>query len=61
MIQVYVPTSSHSDDEVDSFYNKIQTLVDDTPKKDILVIVGDWNAKVGVDAQSDWKDLWPLL
>ncbi len=57
IIQVYVPTSSHSDDEVDSFYNKIQTLVDETPKKDILIITGDWNAKVGVDAQSDWKDV----
>ena len=54
IIQVYAPTSDH--DELDEFYDQLQTLIDQTPKKDILVIQGDWNAKVGEDAQADWRE-----
>ena len=43
--------------EVDEFYRKLQSLVDQTPKQDILVVQGDWNAKVGEDAQEDWGDV----
>ena len=49
IIHVYAPTSSHDDSEVDEFYRELQTLVDQTPKQDILVVQGDWNAKVGED------------
>ena len=50
MIQVYAPTSSYDDSEVDVFYRELQSLVDQTPKQDILVVQGDWNAKDGEDA-----------
>ena len=51
--QVYVPTSSYDESEVDEFYRELQSLVDQTLKQDILVVQGDWNAKVGEDAQED--------
>ena len=57
IIQVYAPTSSYDDSEVDEFYREIQSLVDQTPKQDILVVQGDWNAKVGEDAQDDWGEV----
>ena len=54
IIQVYAPTSSYDDSEVNEFCRKLQSLVDQTPNKNILVVQGDWNAKVGEDAQEDW-------
>ena len=51
IIQVYVPTSCHDDSEVDLFYQQLQETIDQTPKKDILVVQRDLNAKVGKDAQ----------
>ena len=51
IIQVYVPTSGYDDSEVDEFYRELQSLVDQTPKQDILVVRGDWNAKAGEHAQ----------
>ena len=57
IIQVYAPTSGHVDSEVDHFYQQLQETIDKTPKKDILVVQGDWNAKVGKDAQADWGEV----
>ena len=45
VIQVYAPTSNAEDAE--QFYEDLQDLLEQTPKKDVLFIVGDWNAKVG--------------
>ena len=45
--QVYVPTSNAEETEVQQFYEDLQDLLDLTPKKDVLFIIGDWNAKVG--------------
>ena len=45
-IQVYVPTSNTEEAEVDPFYEDLQDLLELTPKKDVLFIIGDWNAKV---------------
>ena len=45
VIQVYGPTSSVR--EAEQFYEDLQVLLDLTPKKDILFIIGEWNAKVG--------------
>ena len=53
IVQVYAPKSGHDDNEVDNFYRQLQEIIDQTPKKDILVVQGDWNAKVGRDAQAD--------
>ena len=45
--QVYVPTSNAEEAEVERFYEDLQDLLELTPKKDVLFIIGDWNAKVG--------------
>ena len=47
VIQVYAPTSNAEEAEVEQFYEDIQDLLEPTPKKDVLFIIGDWNAKVG--------------
>ena len=47
VIQVYAPTSNTEETEVEQFYEDLQDLLELTPKKDVLFIIGDWNAKVG--------------
>ena len=47
VIQFYVPTSNTEEAEVEQFYEDLQDLLELTPKKDVLFITGDWNAKVG--------------
>ena len=47
VIQVYAPTSNAEETEVEWFYEDLQDLLELTPKKDVLFIIGDWNAKVG--------------
>ena len=61
IIQVYAPTSNYDNSEVDEFYRELQSLVDQTPKQDILVVQGHWNAKVGEDAQEDWGEVCGLF
>ena len=46
-IQVYAPTSNAEEAEVEQFYENLQDLPELTPKKDVLFIIVDWNAKVG--------------
>ena len=46
-IQVYAPISKAEEAEVEQFYEDLQDLLELTPKKDGLFIIGDWNAKVG--------------
>ena len=47
VIQVYAPTSNAEEAEVEWCYEDLQELPELTPKKDVLFIIGDWNAKVG--------------
>ena len=47
VIQVYAPTSNAEEAEVERFYEDLQDLLELTPKKDVLFIIGEWNAKVG--------------
>ena len=47
VIQVYAPTSNAEEDEVERFYEDLQDLLELTPQKDVLFIIGNWNAKVG--------------
>ena len=47
VIQAYAPTSNTEEAEVEQFYEDLQDLLELTPKKDVLFIIGDWNAKVG--------------
>ena len=49
VIQVYAPISNAEKDEVEQFYEDLQDL-EQTPKKDVLFMIGDWNAKVGSQA-----------
>ena len=47
VFQVYALTSNAEEAEVEWFYEDLQDLLELTPKKDVLFIIGDWNAKVG--------------
>ena len=47
VIQVYTPTSNAEEAEVEWFYEDLQDLLELTSKKDVLLIIRDWNAKVG--------------
>ena len=46
LCQVYAPTSNIEEAEVEQFYEDLQDLLERTPKKDVLFIIGDWNAEV---------------
>ena len=46
VIQVYAPISNAEEAEVEQFYEDLQDFLELTPKKDVLFIIGDWNAKV---------------
>ena len=46
VIQVYAQTSNAKEAEVEWFYEDLQDILELTPKKDVLFIIGDWNAKV---------------
>ena len=46
VIQVYAPTSNAEKAEVEWIYDDLQDLLELTPPKDVLIIIGDWNAKV---------------
>ena len=54
VIQVYPPTTDAEEAEVEQFYEDLQDLLELTPKKDVLFIRGDWNAKAG--SQDTWSN-----
>ena len=60
VIQAYSPTSNVKEAEVEGFYEDLQDLSELTPKKDVLFIIGDWNAKVG-KSRNTWshRQIWP--
>ena len=45
IIQAYAPAADCDDDDIEDFYNQLQEVIDQTPKKDILAVQGDWNTK----------------
>ena len=47
VIQVYAPSSNAEETEVERFYEDLQDLLELTPQKDVLYIIGEWNANVG--------------
>ena len=57
VIQVYAPTSNAEEAEVEWFYEDLQDLLELTPQKDVLFILGDWNAKVGTPGVTGKFDL----
>ena len=60
VIQVYVPTSNAEEAEVEQFYEDLQDLLKLTPKRDVLFIIGDWNAK-SRKSRHTWsnRQIWP--
>ena len=61
VIQVYAPTSNAEETEVERLYEDLQDLLELTLKKDVLFILGDWNAKVGsqeTPGKANWQ-IWP--
>ena len=70
VIQVYAPTSNAEQAEVEQFYEDLQDLLELTPKKDVLFIIGDWNTKVGSQETPGvtgkfglgiWNEVWQRL
>ena len=47
VIEIYAPTRNAEEAKVEQFYEDLQHLLELTPKKDVLFIIGDWNTKVG--------------
>lgn len=48
IVQIYAPTSETEDDIMDGFYDELSRIVAMIPNREILIIMGDWNAKIGV-------------
>ena len=60
VIQVCVPSSNAEEAEVERFYEDLQDVLELTPPKDVLFIIGDWNAKVGTQATpGSNRQIWP--
>ena len=59
VIQVYALTSNAEEAEVEWFCGNLQDLLELTPKKDVLFIIGDWNAKVGSQETPGVTQIWP--
>ena len=47
IIQIYAPTTDAAEETIEKFYTDLQQLIDDAPKKDNILLLGDWNAKIG--------------
>ena len=56
VIQVCAPTTNAEEAEVEWFCEDLQDLLELTPKKDILFIIGDWNAKVEIQSRDTWSN-----
>ena len=54
-IQVYAPTSDCCNELIEDFYDDLEKLLRTVPRKDILIVQGDWNAKIGNDAFDVWR------
>ena len=51
---MYAPTTDWSDEDTETFYSKLEATIAKIPKKDIKIIQGDWNAKIGTNAHKNW-------
>ena len=49
IIQVYAPDSSYDDDEIENFYDILQQKIDNIPKKSTIILIGDFNTRVGTN------------
>ena len=55
IIQIYAPSTDRHEEEVDEFYEDLKKIMKKVPHKDVLVIQGGWNAKIGEDANESWS------
>lgn len=51
IIQIYMPTTTHEEEEIDSMYERLEEVLDETKGTDYVIIMGDWNAVVGEGAE----------
>ena len=56
VIHAYAPTAASSDEDIEAFYSILEDALAKVHKKDIIIITGDWNAKIGSD-NTDWKSV----
>src|SRR6218665_2199492 len=54
VIQVYAPTAASTEEDLEDFYNNLTETVEEVPKQEILIVMGDWNAKIGTE-NSGWE------
>lgn len=54
IVEVYAPTADYSDEVVEEFSEQLEETSQKCPKKNILIVQGDWNAKVGPDSYEHW-------
>ena len=55
--QVYAPMWDYDDNKIEELYDQLENVIDQTPKKGILVVQGDWNAKMGTDARESLQGI----
>ena len=55
-VQVYAPTTDSTDAQMDDFYGQLETIFNSLPRKDVKIVMGDWNAKIGVD-NTGWQQV----
>ena len=53
LIQIYAPTQDYSDEDIEQFYEEIQQAIKYTNSNEVLLVMGDFNAKVGMEAMED--------
>ena len=61
VIQVYAPTSNAEEAEVERFYEDLQDLLELTPQKDVLFIIGDWNPKLNSTSNTNFNPTLTLF
>ena len=56
IIQIYAPTTTYNDEEIEQFYESVDNTIQESHKKDIIIVQGDFNAKIGSDANEEWAE-----
>ena len=54
IIQVYAPTTTNLEEDIDRFYEEMERLIRKVPRRDILIVMGDFNAKVGKQTTDEY-------
>jgi exonuclease III len=52
-IQVYAPTTSVETEDIEEFYRNLQSVLNEIPNKDVLILMGDWNSKIGKGEETE--------